>query len=195
MFKRQKVSKAAGPDNIKPKFLRHCSDEITPIFTYIFNLSLQTCIVPSCFKFSNIIPVPKKSSPETLNDYRPVALTSVIMKCFEKFVLRFVDSLVPHDFDPFQFAYKARRSTDDAIAINVHELLSHAEKRNTYSRVLFIDFSSAFNTIIPCKLYVKLKDKLNFPVSLCNWILNFLLERPQIVKLLKLDLNFHLLSY
>ena len=183
MFKRQKVTKAAGSDSIKPKFLRYCSNEITPIFTYIFNLSLQTCIVPSCFKFSTIIPVPKKSSPETLNDYRPVALTSVIMKCFEKLVLRFVDSLLPCDFDPFQFAYKARRSTDDAIAINIHELLNHAEKRNAYSRVLFIDFSSAFNTIIPCKLYDKLVNQLHFPVKLCNWILNFLLNRPQTVKI------------
>merc|ERR1711963_141749 len=141
MFKRQKVTKAAGPDGIKPKFLRYCCDEITSIFTYIFNLSLQTCTVPSCFKISTIIPVPKKSSPETLNDFRPVALTCNIMKCLEKFVLRYVDTLLPCDFDPFQFAYKARRSTDDAIAINVHELLNHAEKRNTYSRVLFIDFS------------------------------------------------------
>ena len=64
----------------------------------------------------------------------------------------------------------------------VHEMLNHAELRNSYSRVLFIDYSSAFNTIIPCKLYEKLLTKLNFPLSICNWILNFLLERPQIVK-------------
>ncbi len=81
------------------------------------------------------------------------------------------------------FAYREKRSTDDAISINVHELLSHAEKSNSYSRVLFIDYSSAFNTIIPCKLYDKLLFKLNFPLMLCNWILDFMLERPQIVKI------------
>ena len=105
------------------------------------------------------------------------------MKCFEKLVLKFIATLLPPEFDSFQFAYREKRSTDDAIAINVHEILNHAEQRNSYSRVLFIDYSSAFNTIIPCKLYDKLLTQLNFPLSICNWILNFLLNRPQIVKI------------
>ena len=62
--------------------------------------------LPNCFKSSYIVPVPKKPSPESLNDYRPVALTSVIMKCFEKLILSYINSLLPSDFDPFQFAYR-----------------------------------------------------------------------------------------
>ena len=46
--------------------------------------------------------------------------------------------------------------------------------------MLFIDFSSAFNTIIPLKLDTKLKS-LNS--SLCSWILDFLTERRQVVKM------------
>ena len=183
LFKSQKENKAAGPDNIKPRFLKLCCNEIAPVFTFVFNWSLKLSIVPSCFKFSNITPVPKKQTPLSLNDYRPVALTSCIMKCFEKLVLKFIATLLPPEFDSFQFAYREKRSTDDAIAINVHEILNHAEQRNSYSRVLFIDYSSAFNTIIPCKLYDKLLTQLNFPLSICNWILNFLLNRPQIVKI------------
>ena len=183
LFKKQKITKAAGPDGIKPRFLKICSDQIAYVFTYIFNWSLELSIVPSCFKFSTIIPVPKKSSPESLNDYRPVALTSVISKCFEKLVLQYINNFLPRDFDSFQFAYREKRSTDDAIAINVHEILNHAEKSKTYSRVLFIDYSSAFNTIIPQKLYMKLLKDLNFPLTLCNWILDFLLNRPQLVKI------------
>ncbi|KAI5102804.1 gastrula zinc finger protein XlCGF28.1-like [Silurus meridionalis] len=49
--------------------------------------SLELCEVPSCFKLSTVIPVPKKPSITGLNDYRPVALTSVVMKTFEKLVL------------------------------------------------------------------------------------------------------------
>ena len=104
------------------------------------------------------------------------------MKCFEKLVLRYINNFLPIDFDSFQFAYREKRSTDDAIAINVHELLNHAEKSKTYSRILFIDYSSAFNTIIPQKLYIKLLNDLKFPLPFCNWILDFLLNRPQLVK-------------
>ena len=80
-----------------------------------------------------------------MNDYRPVALTSVIMKCFEHIFLNFVKSLLPPGFDIYQFAYTANRGVDDAISINIHEILSHLEKRKTYCRILFIAYSSAFN--------------------------------------------------
>ena len=181
-FNSLNVHKSAGPDGIKPKFLKLCSSELSHVFTNIFNWSLEICTVPACFKKSVIVPVPKKASPSCLNDYRPVALTSVTMKCFEKLVLKFINSLLPNGFDPHQFAYRPKRNIDDAISINVHDILQHCENKNTYARVLFIDYSSAFNTIIPCKLYSKLMNDLHFPVTLCNWVLNFLLNRPQVVK-------------
>ncbi len=47
--------------------------------------------------------------------------------------------------------------------------------------MLFIDYSSAFNTIVPIKLAVKLSD-LGLNNSLCDWIQDFLTCRPQVVK-------------
>ncbi|KAK1802918.1 hypothetical protein P4O66_021445 [Electrophorus voltai] len=55
-----------------------------------------------------------------LNVYRPVALTSVVMKCFEKLVRDFITSSLPASMDPLQFAYRHNRSTDDAIAHLLH---------------------------------------------------------------------------
>ena len=118
-----------------------------------------------------------------LNDYRPVALTSVPMKTFEGLILNYLKSLLPSDFDPFQFAYRPNRSVEDAIAIWLHEVLAHLEKKCSYARILFIDFSSAFNTIIPAKLHFKLLHHLKFPVAICDWILDFLLCRKQIVRI------------
>ncbi len=47
--------------------------------------------------------------------------------------------------------------------------------------MLFIDFSSAFNTIIPQQLTHKLA-QLGLNTSLCNWLLDFLTGRPQAVR-------------
>jgi hypothetical protein len=55
---------------------------------------------------STIIPLTKKATE--LNDYRPVALTYVIMKCFERLVKDYINSTLPD------------RSTDDAISIALH---------------------------------------------------------------------------
>lgn len=47
--------------------------------------------------------------------------------------------------DPYQFAYKADRSIEDAVSLCLHSILQHLEAPATYAWVLFMD--SAFNTI------------------------------------------------
>ena len=78
-FKRVTPRKAAGPDDIPSRVLRVCADQLAGVFMDIFNISQSA--VPTCFKMATIVPVPKKAKVTELNDYRPVALTSVIMKC------------------------------------------------------------------------------------------------------------------
>ncbi|XP_010787373.1 homeobox protein OTX1 B-like [Notothenia coriiceps] len=113
LFRKLNTRKAAGPDNVSPSTLKLCGDQLSPVFTDIFNTSLETCHVPACFKTSTIIPVPKKTRITGLNDYRPVALTSVVMKSFERLVLSHLKSITDPLLDPLQFAYRANRSVDD----------------------------------------------------------------------------------
>ncbi|KAI4894603.1 hypothetical protein NFI96_000714 [Prochilodus magdalenae] len=181
-LRRVNPRKAAGPDNIPARVLRECADQLTDVFTDIFNISLSSATVPTCLKATTIIPVPKKSSVSCLNDYRPIALTPIIMKCFERLVLRHIKTLLPPSLDPQQFAYRPNRSTDDAISTTLHLALTHLDNRDTYVRMLFIDFSSAFNTIIPQHLIGKL-NLLGLNTSLSNWILDFLTGRPQSVRI------------
>ncbi len=149
VFRMNKRRKAPGPDGVSPACLKTCADQLGPIFTQIFNRSLELCEVPSCFKRSTIIPVPKKPKITGLNDYRPVALTSVAMKSFERLVLAYLKASTGPLLDPLQFAYRANRSVDDAVNMGLHYILQHLDRPGTYVRILFVDFSSAFNTIIP----------------------------------------------
>ena len=110
---------------------------------------LQLCRVPACFKASTIIPIPKKDRVSRLNDYRPVALTCVAMKEMERLVLAHLKSTTDPVLDPLQFAYRANRSTDDAVNLALHYILQHLDTAGNYARILFVDFSSAFNTILP----------------------------------------------
>ena len=92
-----------------------------------------------------------------------------------------INTIIPDTLEPLQFTYHPNRSTDDAISIALHTALSYLDKRNTYVRMLFIDYSSAFNTIVPSKLITKLR-VLGLNTSLCNWILDFLTGCPQVVR-------------
>ncbi len=116
-FKRINPSKAPELDGIPGRTLEVCADKLADVFTDIFSLSLFQSVVPTCFKKTTIVLVPKKSKTLCLNNYRPVALTSTIMK---RLVKTFFTSSLPDSLDPLQFAYRPNRSTDDAIALTLH---------------------------------------------------------------------------
>lgn len=90
-----------------------------------------------------------------------------------------------HFVDNYQFAYTKNRCVEDATLSFTDYLLNFLDKGNTssfkrYARILFVDFSSAFNTIQPHLMMTKLKNmKVNS--NLILWINNFLTNRPQYV--------------
>ncbi len=173
--------KAADPDNIPGRVLKDCAEQLTDVLTDIFNTSLSQAFISTCLKSTTIKPVPKKSPVSCLNDYRPIALTPIITKCFESLVMHNIKTSLPNTLDPLQFAYWPNRSTDDAISSTLHLALTHLENIDSYVRMLFINFSSVFNTIISQQLINKL-NLLGLDNSLCNWILDFLTGRPQSVR-------------
>ncbi|KAM4573903.1 uncharacterized protein PAE49_008618 [Odontesthes bonariensis] len=139
-LRRANKRKAAGPNGIPGRLLKSCAEQLAPVFTSIFNLYLAHTV---CFKRSIIVPVPKEPSPACNNDYRPIALT---------------------------FAYCSNMSTD-AINHILHSTFTHLESgKGNYVQLLFIDYSSAFNTTAPHRLVTKLRDlvcsaptPVNFP--------------------------------
>uniref|UniRef100_UPI003AF4FC09 hypothetical protein n=1 Tax=Thiolapillus sp. TaxID=2017437 RepID=UPI003AF4FC09 len=91
--------------------------------------------------------VPKRPVISSLNDLRPVALTSAVMKVCERVVLCKLDSLVVKDYiDLLQFAYRRNRSTNDVVLYVLENIYSHLEKAGSSIRLMFFDFSSAINT-------------------------------------------------
>lgn len=85
-FKKCKVGKSSGPDEIGGRLLKTCADQLGPVFYNIFQKSLYLQKIPKLWKEAIVVPVRKTSYPKTLNDLRPVVLTPLVLKCFEKFV-------------------------------------------------------------------------------------------------------------
>ncbi|KAK0133578.1 hypothetical protein N1851_030904 [Merluccius polli] len=68
-----------------------------------------------------------------MNDYRPVALTPIIMKCFERLVLAHIINTININMDPHQYAYRKNRSVSDAVSAVVHSALTDLESRDSYA--------------------------------------------------------------
>ena len=84
--------------------------------------------------------------------------------------------------DTLQCAYRTKRGVRDATLTLFTLIASQLETSGTSVRVPFMDFSSAFNTILT---HVLIKKFLNLEVNpdLILWIRQFLCERPQRVRL------------
>ncbi|KAI3367089.1 hypothetical protein L3Q82_008124 [Scortum barcoo] len=79
------------------------------------------------------------------------------MKTLERLVLAHLRPLVSSFMDPLQFAYQPDIGVDDAVIYLLHTSLTHLEKAGSTVRIMFFDFSSAFNTIQPRLLGDKLQ--------------------------------------
>ncbi|KAL0147202.1 hypothetical protein M9458_057492, partial [Cirrhinus mrigala] len=157
-------------------------DQLCGVLLRIFNLSLSIKKVPVLWKTSCLVPVPKKARPNAPSDYRPVALTSHSMKVFERLVLDTLHPLVRPAQDSLQFAYQAKIGVDDAIIYLLYRAYSHLDKPGASLRITFFDFSSAFNTIQPARLGSKLS-AMQVHAPLVAWIMDYLTDRPQYVRL------------
>ncbi|CAG5927865.1 unnamed protein product [Menidia menidia] len=73
---------------------------------------------------------------------------------------------------------RTNRSVDDTINLSLHHTLMHLDQPSSYVRALFVDYSSAFNIILPDHLHSKLL-QLHVPSTICEWIGDFLTNRNQ----------------
>lgn len=142
-LRKTKARKATGPDNISSRLLRECADQLCEVVLSLFNLSLRLEKVPVLWRTSCLVPVPKVSHPKEPNHYRPVALTSHLMKAMERIILGYLRTQVSSALDPLQFAYRPGIGVDDAIIYLQHRALSHLESLGRTVRVTFFDLPSS----------------------------------------------------
>ncbi len=109
------------------------------------------------------------------------ALTTHVMKCFEKCVISLLEKEIQPLLDTCQFAYKQNRGTEDAALSIVHLVSKHLENTKAYARILFVDFSSAFNTVQTHLLLEKLHS-MGVSTLLIKWFHSFLSNRTQQVR-------------
>ena len=78
-----KVNKAVGPDNVSAWVLRDNASTLAAPLTAPFNTSLRDGVIPALWKTADVIPLPKKQPPRSIEkDIRPISLTPIVSKIF-----------------------------------------------------------------------------------------------------------------
>lgn len=92
--------KPPGPDGIPGQALGVRTDQLTELFT---NISLTQSMFPTPSRHPPSFPVPERLVAFCLNDYHPIALTSVIMKHSERLAKTQISSSLSDTLDSLHF--------------------------------------------------------------------------------------------
>ena len=148
----------------------------------IFNASIQQGNYPSVWKIADVIPIPKVHPPTSVqSDLRPISLTPTISKQLEAIVGEWILTHVCDRLDARQYGSLKGRSTIHAL-IDVFHNWNEALDNGKSVRALFIDYAKAFDHIDHSTVLKKLRN-YGVPIFIINWLVSFLQERQQRVKI------------
>ena len=175
------VSKSNGPDGILPTMLKHTAGSITSSLTKVLNLSIRLGQLPSQWKQSLIVPIPKTSSADSPSCYRPISLLPVVSKILERHICDLLqDHLQSLNFiSDKQWGFQEGRSTVTALIKCTDDWLKELEVGNDICAVFFY-FRKAFD-LVPHEPHFQKLSSLNLDDCILNWLHDYLCNRLQAV--------------
>lgn len=175
--------KSSGKDEVPCNLIRDTAEYLVTILVYLVNISFENGHFPDQLKTAIVIPVYKKNDPSDIKNYRPIALLSVFSKIFEKaFQTRLSCFINRYNLlTTRQYGFCKNRSTQDAI-LSFYEKILNNFNNNLKLVGLFFDFSKAFDCINH-KLLLKKLEVYGIRGKALTWIISYLNERKQIVKI------------
>lgn len=170
---------AAGPDGFHPKFLKMCSAELAKPLQLLWSKSLESGLVPELSKTGIITPIHKGGSKGLPSNYRPVVLTSHLIKICEKVVKKKLTTFLEagNHLNKGQHGFRRGRSCLSQLLHHYEDILKGIQEGNN-TDVIYLDFAKAFDKVDHGVLLHKLRD-LGVTGSLGRWIHSFLTGRTQ----------------
>ena len=170
------------PDGVPDIFYRNTALFLALPLSLIFARSLSEAKPPDLWKCSIFAPVFKKGERSDVSNYRPIALTCISCKIFEKIIKEDMLSflLANNLLSQRQYGFLPGRSTTTQLISTVNAWAINLNNR-TRTDVIYVDFAKAFDVVDLNKLKFKLS-LYGFGGVPLDWCGNFLHERKFCVK-------------
>ena len=157
-FLRNLKRTASGPDDIPYWFWKTYEEILAPVMMRIFNTSLESGKIPNVWERADVIPCPKENLISSCSQLRPISLTDIIMRLFEKCVYQSeIADIVYNYIGDDQFAYKKGHNSTMALIKYQHMWLKSLEEGAKSVRVISFDFSKTFDNVPHDILFKKIK--------------------------------------
>jgi len=149
MLRNLNVKKACGPDYL----LKKLAEELAPIYTDIFQCSLDSGELPSVWKTANVVPVYKKGPVSEAENYHTISLTCIPCKLLEHILCSHIRSHLDYYsvLTPLNHGFRSKHSSDTQLLLTVQDLLQKSDPANSQVDVAVLDFSKAFEPLTRCR--------------------------------------------
>jgi len=176
---------APGPDDIPPSFLKELGPEALKVLLGIYNESFWNAACPQIWRTAIIVPLLKAGKPSgALKSYRPVSLTSCVVKLMERLVAERIYHIMEtgNCFSKLQAGFRRGRSCEDQILKLTQAIENGFQmKKMERSVLVLLDFSSAFDTVWRQRLLLSMNEQ-GIPMPIIRWIASFLDNRQARVR-------------
>ena len=185
VIKELSCNSAAGLDGVPVSLLKNSSVELAKPLNILFNHSINTGQVPSAWKEAAVVPIYKGGDRSLAKNYRPISLTSAMMKLLERLIRKqLVNFLSVHNlFNPNQHGFRHGRSCLSAL-LDVYDNMMTSLSNNPKSSVdmIYLDYAKAFDKVDHGVLLNKLKT-FGICGKLGEWLHSFLTNRRHHVRI------------
>ena len=134
--------------------------------------------LPSEFKIANVVALHKKGSKSSVENYRPISLTSLILKSFERIIRDELYHRCEHLLDGRQHGFLPKRSCT-TLMVDYCDSLALSLNKGIDTDVIYFDFAKAFDTVNHDILLHKLKYNFKIDGALLKFLTCYLKDRKQ----------------
>ena len=162
------LNKTCGLDLIYAEHIKYASDRVLPLLSLCFTSMFIHGFLPGTLLSVVLVPIVKDKTGiiSSKDNYRPIALASVLSKLIERIILERIDTCLLTSKN--QFGFKSKHGTDQCI-FALKEVVDLCTKLNSRVSVCFLDASKAFDCINHTKLFEKLRKR-----GICGYLLRIL---------------------
>ena len=152
------ISKSAGPDGIHPRILRTlaCNDNFVNAVASLFRSVVAAGRLPEVWKQAIVVAIHKKGPFRDANNYRPISLTCVLCKVFEKLLCKHLYNHVKKYISQSQHGFMVGKSCLSNLLESLECIINILESGDPVD-IIYLDFQKAFDKVPHDRLLLKLR--------------------------------------
>ncbi|GFX88029.1 probable RNA-directed DNA polymerase from transposon X-element [Trichonephila clavipes] len=172
-----------GADHVTAIFFKNLDQSQRDVILRYFQKLFDNAIVPDSWKHAILLPIPKPCKDKTkISSYRPIALTSVFSKTFERILANRISYYLTKErkLHPQHYGFVPFKDSRSATYL-VHKAIMNAKLQKFFFVGISLDIKSAYDSVYVDGLIYKCL-QIGIAGNIANWIHNFLTSRSFHIK-------------